>query len=58
MSGEHEKIDSKKIVEQVIQNVMTQSENENEGELLFEFTKNVKSFPSRTDIFDQPSHVT
>lgn len=39
MSGEHEKIDSKKIVEQVIQNVMTQSENENEGTLQFEFTK-------------------
>ena len=35
MSGENEKIDSKKIVEQVIQNVMTQSENENEGKLLF-----------------------
>ena len=39
MSGEHEKIDSKKIVEQVIQNVMTQNENENEGKLLFEFTR-------------------
>ena len=32
MSAENEKIDSKKIVEQVIQNVMTQNENENENE--------------------------
>ena len=45
MSGEHEKIDSKKIVEQVIQNVMTQSENENEGKLLFEFIRKVKILP-------------
>ena len=44
MSGEHEKIDSKKIVEQVIQNVMTQSENENEGKLPFEFTEKYRSF--------------
>ena len=32
MSAENENIDSKKIVEQVIQNVMTQNDNENENE--------------------------
>ena len=31
MSAENENIDSKKIVEQVIQNVMTQNDNENEN---------------------------